>query len=57
LQDEFWGLTRNMPFKLAAIVIFKFHKVVCKDASLNKYENSINESPNNNMNDYNKFKL
>jgi len=28
LQAEFWGLTCNRPLKSAAIVIFKFHKVV-----------------------------
>jgi len=28
LKDEFWGLTRNMPLKSAAIAICKFHKVV-----------------------------
>jgi len=28
LQDELWGLTCSMPLKSAAIVIFKFHKVM-----------------------------
>jgi len=28
LQDEFAGLTCNMPLKLAAIIILMFHKVV-----------------------------
>ena len=28
LQDELWGLTCNTPLKSAAIVIFKFHKIV-----------------------------
>jgi len=30
LQDEFWGLLCNIPLKSAAVLIVKFHKIVCK---------------------------